>query len=96
MATMAEALATIAGVTFSEMTAPHAEKVAKFLERVTHELVDREAACTLRERAVNDREAAVQLRENNAESRIAALDSVGRLHATLQTNPKGRAWYRRG
>jgi len=94
MTTMAEALQIISGVSFSDMSAPHAEKVAAFLERATAEITDREAAVTKRERVVNDREAAVQLRENNAEARLKALDSYTRVQNALQ--PRQKSWLRRG
>lgn len=94
MTTMAEALQIIGNVSSSDMSAPHAEKVAAFLERATAEITDREAAVTKRERVVNDREAAVQLRENNAEARLNALDSYTRVQNALQ--PRQKSWLRRG
>jgi len=95
MTTMAEALQVLGGVSFTDMSAPHAEKVAAFLERAVVEITDREAAVTKREREVNDREAAVQLRENNAEARIKALDSFTRVQNALSPRVK-TSWLRRG
>jgi hypothetical protein len=95
MTTMAEALQTISNVSFGDMSAPHAEKVAAFLERAVVEITDREAAVTKRERLVNDREAAVQLREDNATARLKALDSYTRVQNALQPRKKS-SWLLRG
>lgn len=94
MTTMAEALQVIGGVSFSDMSAPHAEKVAAFLERAVVKITEREAAVTKRERDVNSREAAVQHREDNAEARLRALDSYTRVQNALQ--PRAKSWLRRG
>jgi len=77
--TLAEALAVISTVNFSEAKPKQFENISTFLEGAIAELVERERAVTSRERTVSLREGNATHREQAVEAREATICSVERV-----------------
>lgn len=81
--TLAEALAVISTVDFTQAKPKQFEGIADFLEGAIAELADRERRVCERERVVSEREGAASLREHNIDGRESALATCERIKPRL-------------
>lgn len=84
MSELKAALAAIMSVKFHEpIAASEQHRISAFLERVAHELTNKEQLLAEREEKVSQREANATVREDTIASQVKTLDSIGRLREVM-------------